>query len=161
MESRVLGAINLIGGPGGAIFETSAEIGGSTLPFRLELDYPGRFDERQLEQLDDILLGWERIDAMAEESLTTAMENPESAPAQLFQLWEDEDPQRAGKTSQFLAELQPLSVTVLWDIDGIHKDRIVMPYSYSPLAEKVTLRFKDRIGVEIDPAPRGGYQPLR
>ena len=98
---------------------------------------------------------------MAEESLTKAMENPESAPAQLFQLWEDEDPQRAGKTSQFLAELQPLSVTVLWDIDGIHKDRIVMPYSYSPLAEKVTLRFKDRIGVEIDPAPRGGYQPLR
>ena len=157
MHSRVLGTINLIGGPGGAVFETTAEIGGETLPFRLELDFPGRFDDRQLEQLDAILVGWERIDTMAQESLTRAMELPDSAPAQLFQVWEEEDPERVGKKEQFLSALKPLSVTILWDIEGVQKDRIVMPYSYSPLAGKVTLRFRDRIGVEIDPAPRAGY----
>lgn len=157
MESRFLGTLNLIGGPGGAVMDTTIELGGVTLPFRLELDYPGRFDDIQVAQLDAILFGWERIDGMANQALEKALTNPDSAPAQLFRAWEEEKPEREGKTTQFLSELKPLSVTVLWDIDGIHKDRIVMPYSYSPLAGKVTLRFRDRIGVEIDPAPRDGY----
>lgn len=154
MESRVFGPLELVGGLGGAVFETTTELSGVTVPFRLEVDYPSRFDDRQLAQLDAILLGWERIDTMAHDALVAALEDPDSAPSALFREWEEESESREGDIRRFLAELKPKSVTILWDAAGSHQDRIVMPYSYSLSADSVVLRFRDRVGVEIDPVPR-------
>jgi len=154
MESRVFGPVELVGGPGGAVFETTTELSGATVPFRLEVDHPSRFDERQLAQLDAILLGWERIDTMAHDALVAALDDPDSAPSALLREWEEESASREGDTRRFLAELKPESVTILWDAPGPHQDRIVMPYSYSLSADPVVLRFRDRVGVEIDPVRR-------
>ncbi|MFG6475957.1 hypothetical protein ACFXP7_06165 [Microbacterium sp. P06] len=154
MESRVLGPVELVGGLGGAVFETSTELSGATVPFRLEVDYPARFDERQLAQLDAILLGWERIDTMARDALVSALDDPDSAPSALLREWEEESEAREGDTRRFLAELKPKSVTILWDAAGAYQDRIVMPYGYSLAADSVILRFRDRVGVEIDPVRR-------
>lgn len=152
MESRVFGPVELAGGVGGAVFETTTELSGATVPFRLEVDYPSRFDERQVEQLDAILLGWERIDMMARDALAAALGDPDSAPSALFREWEEEFGSGNGDTRDFLAELKPESVTMLWDAPGSHQDRIVMPWSYSLAAGSVVLRFRERVGVEIDPA---------
>jgi len=154
MESRFFGPVKLLGGLGGAVFETMTHLSGATVPFRLEVDYPTRFDERQLAQLDAILLGWDRIDTMARDALVAALDDQDSAPSALFREWEEESASRVGDTRRFLAELKPKSVTILWDAAGPYQDRIVMPYSYSVLSDSVILRFRDRVGVEIDPLPR-------
>lgn len=154
MESRVFGPVELVGGPGGAVFETATDVTGATVPFRLEVDYPSRFDERQLAQLDAILLGWDRIDTMARDALVAALDDPDSAPSALLREWEEDTASREGDTRGFLAELKPQSVTMLWDAEGPHQDRIVMPYSYSLSADSIVLRFRDRVGVEIDPVRR-------
>lgn len=154
MESRVLGPVNLVGGMGGTTFETTTELSGVTVPFRLEVDEPARFDERQLAQLDAILLGWERIEMMARDALATALEDPDSAPSALLKEWEEDSVEAPSDTRDFLSELKPESVTVLWDAPGIHQDRIVMPYTYSLSADRVVLRFREQVGVEIDPPRR-------
>lgn len=154
MESRVFGPLELVGGLGGAVFETTTELSGTTVPFRLEVDFPARFDERQLAQLDAILLGWERIDMMARDALVASLDDPDSAPSALFREWEEESPSREGDTRGFLSDLKPQSVTVLWDAPGVHQDRIVMPYGYSLAAGSVILRFREQVGVEIDPPRR-------
>ncbi|WP_394685076.1 hypothetical protein [uncultured Microbacterium sp.] len=154
MESRVLGPIELVGGLGGGVFETTTELGGVIVPFRLEVDFPGRFDERHLAQLDAILSGWDRIELMARQALESALRENGSAPSVLFREWVDESGSRDDDTRGFLAVLKPERVTMLWDAPGAHQDRIVMPYRYSPSADAVVLRFRERVGVEIDPVRR-------
>ena len=154
MDSRHLGEIVLEGGPGGGWLDTTVEVAGAQVPFRLEIDYPGRFDEKTVNKIDLALDSLVALDKGARTLITTALQQSDSAPAQLFEKWT-----QPGSADDFVQQLHPTKITLLPDGGRDTLDRIVMVYQLpgAPSSEKITVRFKERIGAELDPAPRGEY----
>jgi hypothetical protein len=151
VESRHLGVIDLEGGPGGGWLNTSVAVAGTPVPFRLEIDYPGRFDEMTLSKIDMALDSLDSLDTAARELISAAVQQSDSAPAQLFEDWTG-----AGDSGDFLRELQPASITMQPDGGRGSLDRLVYVYVLpgSPPQGKITVRFREGIGPELDPAPR-------
>jgi hypothetical protein len=153
MDSRNLGPITLEGGEGGGYMEATVEVAGSSVPFRLEIDYPARFDEDVVRKIDIAIDNLSELDALARRTMTTALAQSDSAPARLFASLDGYD-----DPADFIALLRPTFVTLLPDGGQSSRDRVIFVYALAERpSEKITLRIREGIGAELDPAPSGAY----
>lgn len=152
MKSRHLGEISLEGGVGGGWLDATIEIGESGVPFRLEIDHPGQFDEEVVRKIDIALDGLEYIDTFSRQTIMGAVRQSDSAPARLYEAWVGH-----GGLDDFVKQLAPTHMTLLPDGGRNNRDRVVIEYRLpdSQPSAKITVRFRDGIGPELDPAPRG------
>jgi len=155
VDSRHLGPIALEGGVGGGWMNTTVEIAGSSVPFRLEIDFPSKFDEGVVRKIDLALDALPDLEGLARQTIETAAERPGSAPALMFELWgatSIEEP----RIEDFLRQLRATQITMLPDGGPGSLDRIVLAYrlEHSPTSGTATVRFREGIGAELDPAPR-------
>ena len=151
MDSRHLGEIVLEGGAGGGWFDATVEVAGAQVPFRLEIDYPGAFTDDVVKKIDMALDALSSLDDGARQLITAAAQQSDSAPAQLLESWT-----QPGTTEDFVRLLKPSNITMLPDGGRHSLDRVVMVYRLpdAPANEKITVRFREGIGAELDPAPR-------
>ena len=155
MDSRHLGPIALEGGVGGGSMDTAVEVAGSSVPFRLEIDFPSTFDEAVVRKVDLALDALPDLEVLARQTIETAVERTGSAPALMFELWKTTEIEKPS-LEDFLRRLRVSHITMLPDGGRGSLDRIVFSYGleHSPTSGKVTVRFREGIGAELDPAPR-------
>jgi hypothetical protein len=148
MDSRNLGQITLEGGAGGGWMDAAVDVAGASVPFRLEIDYPGRFDEDVVRKIDIAIDNLTDLDALARRTMTTAVAQSDSAPARLFDSLDSQDDAEA-----FIARLRPVKITLLPDGGQGSRDRIVFVYALPERpSETITVRIREGIGPEVDPA---------
>lgn len=154
LVSRVLGPIALRGGMGGGSFESTMQIQHHTVPVTLEIDEPGKFDNKLVETIDGVLENLDRVQPMIDEVLRAGFRNDTSAVSQLFEAWKSADAGRQFSTKEeFLARLVPIKLRFSPDIASSHADRMAITYCVGaePLLGEVKVRFIDRVGAELVP----------
>ena len=156
MDSRHLGVITLTGGVGGGWADSTVELAGSSVPFRLEIDFPGRFNELVVRNIDLALDSLPSIEELARDTIAGAVRRAGSAPAQLFDFWGSNEGNDENDAAEFLRQLRPTHITLLPDGGPDSVDRIVMTYGMptSATTDTITVRFRESIGPELDPARR-------
>lgn len=159
MESRVLGPITLDGDSGGGSLDARVQYSGSSVPVRVEIDYPDRFNETVVGEIDMVLDNLQYVDGLARDTIAAGLDREGSAPAQLFRAWAQRSPDRARASAEFLAGLHPLRVLILPDGGTANRDRVVVDYGLADptVTGKITVRFLEPTGPELDPAPRSGF----
>jgi hypothetical protein len=156
LESRHLGSITLDGGSGGGAMNAEVSFSGTSLPVRIEIDYPDRFGESVVHDIDMVLDNLEFVDGLARDTIVAGLPRDDSASAQLFRAWAQRGPGRDGATAEFLRELRPTQILILPDGGTANRDRVVITYALadSTADGKITVRFLDPTGPELAPAPR-------
>lgn len=147
MDSRHLGEITLEGGVGGGWMDTTVDVDATPVPFRLEIDFPGRFDESVVNKIDLALDSLAALDGLARQTIAAAVSRIDSAPGRLFESWN-----QSGDVEEFLQALRPSKINLLPDGGRNSADRVVMEYRLpgSAANEKVNVRFREGIGPELD-----------
>ncbi len=87
LTSKVLGPIDLDGGPGGGAMECDVPMGSRLVPTRLEIDHPGRLDQKMIDDLDVVLEHLDIPDRLAREAIGRAVLRDGTAPHSLFTSW--------------------------------------------------------------------------
>jgi len=161
MESRILGPIVLDGGAGGGAMDSTVRFAGTPLPVRLEIDHPDRLSESLIDDLDVVLEHLDIPDRFARDAIRAALRSAHSAPAQLFQAWQQSRGRMDSPVDEFVDTLRPTKMTITPDGGKANLDRVVIAYSLSDssVQGQITVRLPDvATGPEIDPAPRGGFR---
>ena len=154
LVSRVLGPIALRGGMGGGLYESTMQIQQHTIPVTLEIDEPGKLDDKLVETIDVVLENLDRVQPMIDEVLRAGFRNDASAMSRLFEAWKSADMKRQSSTKEdFLARLVPVKLRFSPDIESSHADRMAITYCIGtePLLGEVEVRFIDRFGPELVP----------
>ena len=159
LESRHLGPITLEGGAGGGTLDAQVPFAGSVLPVRIEIDYPERFDERVLNDIDMVLDSLEFVDNLARDTIAGGLRREDSAPAQMFRAWQERQSGRDEASAEFLQTLRPTKMVILPDGGSVSRNRVSVDYSLDDgsVPGKVTVRFLEPTGPELVPAPMAGY----
>ena len=159
LESRHLGTIDLDGGSGGGAMDGTVPFAGHSLPVRIEIDYPDRFGDAILNDIDMVLDRLDFVDGLARDTIAEGMRRDASAPAQLYQAWQRKGAGREDATAEFLGGLRPTRIVVLPDGGRSNPDRVVMTYGLADgsVTGAVTVRFLEPTGPELAPAPRAGF----
>lgn len=159
MESRHLGPIELDGGAGGGSMEAVIDFAGERVPTRLEIDYPDRLTQSLIDDIDVMLDYPDVADGIARETIEDAMRREDSAPSQLFQVWESARWGRESSAKQFLESLRPTKMIITPDGGRANLDRVVLSYgvSDSPVVGNITVRLLQSAPPEVDRAPAGGF----
>lgn len=160
MESRQLGPIVLDGGPGGGVMETTVSFVNGKLPVRLEIDFPGELSEAVIADVDMVVEDLEYIQDMATDTIAAGVNRGGTAPARMFEVWEEQSPDREGETDEFLKGLKLTHLTILPDGGRWSPDRVVMRFALEDGSVKgeIKVRFLQPTGPELAPAPSGGYR---
>lgn len=155
MDSRHLGPIILEGGVGGGRMDTTVDVSGSSVPFRLEIDFPARFNETVVAKIDLALDSLKFLDDQARQTIAAAVGHATSSASQLFDLWDAGNADDPGTVDEFVRLLQPTQINLLPDGGIGSLDRIVFAYRLQETLpnEKITVRFREGIGPELDAAP--------
>lgn len=153
LASRHLGPIEIEGGPGGGRMDTALSFEGRSVPFRLEIDFPEKLDEGVVETIDMALDSMPMLDGMARDTIAAGLGIDTSAPSQLLRA------QHGLEAAEFLDRLEPVQINMLPDGGRSSSERVVMVYQLkdSSSTGKITVRFREPIGPELDAAPRAGY----
>lgn len=149
MESRHLGPITLDGGPGGGAMNGSVSFGGKDVQARIEIDYPDRFDEGVLNDVDMVLDNLAFLDEMGRTTIEEGLRRDSSSAAGVFQTWERD---RIGaSTDDFLERLALARVLILPDGGSANRDRVVMTYTVddTPSLESTRVKFVEPTGPEL------------
>lgn len=160
LESRVLGPIDLDGGPGGGAMDSAVTFAGAEVPLRLEIDHPDDLRQALIDDVDVVLEHLEIPDRIARDAISAQLSRAGSAPAQLRQAWERAQGSQGLDDDEFLRALRPMKLTVTPDGGRANLDRVVVAYGLadSTVAGQITVRLPSvPTGPEIDPAPRNGY----
>jgi hypothetical protein len=158
-ESRNLGPIELDGGSGGGAMEGMASFQGRALPVRVEIDFPERLSDAIVDDVDMVLDNLAFVDGLARNTIETGMRWDASAPAKLFEAWEQKRSGREGAHADFLDQLRPTRILILPDGGLASRERVAMTYGVADgtVSGTVTVRFMEPTGPELAPAPRAGF----
>lgn len=159
-ESRYLGSIELDGGPGGGAMDTTVDFAGSPLAVRLEIDFPDNLNDGVVNDVDMVITELKSLHEMAVETISSGLRRSGAAPAQMFEVWEEQSPDREGETDEFLKGLKLTHLTILPDGGRWSPDRVVMKFALEDGSVKgeIKVRFLQPTGPELAPAPSGGYR---
>lgn len=159
LESEHLGPIELDGGPGGGAMEATVPFANGELPVRLEIDFPGNLSETVVADVDMVVTQLPRINEMALDIISQGLRRSGTASAQMFEVWQEKDPDREDGAQRFLEELKATHLTILPDGGRWSPDRVVMKYALADGSVKgeIKVRFLQPTGPELAPAPSGGY----
>ncbi|QDE34402.1 hypothetical protein FIV50_06120 [Microbacterium foliorum] len=150
MESRHLGPITLDGGPGGGAMNGSVPFEGKDVQARIEIDFPDRFDESVLNDVDMVLDNLAFLDEMARTTIAEGVRRDSSPAAGVFRTWEQG---RVGGASEddFVDGLSVARVLILPDGGTANRDRVVMSYvaDDAPALESIRVKFVEPTGPEL------------
>lgn len=156
MHSRVLGPIELDGGAGGGAMESVIPFGGRHVALRLEIDYPDRLTQFDVNQIDATLESLDIPDTMARDAIAAQLSRDGSAPAQLFSDWTSST---GGGVDEFLGQLGPSAMTFAPDGGKANPYPLIMRYGVADPAfsQQITVRLPRRAtGPEVDRTLRAG-----
>lgn len=154
LVSRVLGPIVLNGGRGGGFLESTMQIQHHTVPVTLEIDEPGKLDDKLVETIDAVLENFDRVQPMIDDVLRAGFRNGASSMSRLFEAWKSAESRRQSSTrEEFLATLVPIKLRFSPDIESSHADRMAITYCVGdePFLGEAKVRFIDRVGPELAP----------
>ncbi len=159
MESRHLGPIDLDGGPGGGAMDASVPFANGALAVRLEIDFPGRLNGSVINDVDVVIDQLEPLQKVGLETISAGIHRRGSAPAKMFETWEKKEAGGDGNTEDFLEGLRPKHVTILPDGGQYSAERVVIRYAMDDgsVSGEIKVRFLERTGPELAPAPPGGF----
>ncbi|WP_150952651.1 hypothetical protein [Microbacterium testaceum] len=151
LTSRVLGPIDLDGGPGGGAMECDVPFGSRLVPTRLEIDYPGRLSQKMIEDLDIVLEHLDIPDRLAREAIARAVLRDGTAPHSLFTSWAGRTAVGTEDVDSFVAALRPMHMLITPDGGRVNRDRVVLRYGLDGATDEVTVRLPSSpTGPEID-----------
>lgn len=155
LTSKVLGPIDLDGGPGGGAMECDVPMGSRLVPTRLEIDHPGRLDQKMIDDLDVVLEHLDIPDRLAREAIGRAVLRDGTAPHSLFTSWTGRPAVGADDVDSFVAALRPTHMLITPDGGRVNRDRIVLRYGLDGATDEVTVRLPSSpTGPEVDRALR-------
>lgn len=147
VESRILGPIELDGGPGGGAMEKDIPFADADMRLRLEIDFPDRLTQSGMDEIDAALENLAIPDRMAREAIRAQIGRDGSAPAQLYAAWGGED------AEAFLEQLRPSAMTFAPDGGTSNPYPLVIQYGLvdASVPQQITVRIPSRpTGPEID-----------
>lgn len=151
LTSRVMGPIDLDGGPGGGAMECDVPFGSRLVPTRLEIDYPGRLNERMIEDLDIVLEHLDIPDRLAREAIARDVLRDGTAPHRLFTSWAGRTAVGTEDVASFVAALRPTHMLITPDGGRVNRDRVVLRYGLDGARDEVTVRLPSSpTGPEVD-----------
>lgn len=153
LQSRHLGPITLDGGIGGGTVDGKVEYAGEPVTVRVEIDYPERFNEAVLEDIDMVLDNLEFMNGLSMDTIAGGLRRENSSARALFRKW-DEGPGRfSGDTATFLKSLRLGHISILPDGGRLSAERVVMTYRLGSTfrVDELTVRFLEPTGPELAP----------
>lgn len=153
LKSRHLGPIELVGGVGGAIMETTFDVDDRPIDVRIEIDHPTRFSESVVSSIDRAFDGFARTDELSRRVIGDALARPSSAPSKLREKWGAQAGIDEPDAAEFVRRLRPVSTTILPDGGQEDLERVVVVYTFDDPAVpgRLTVRFRQGAWPEVDP----------
>ncbi|MGO2746723.1 hypothetical protein [Microbacterium sp.] len=153
MDSRHLGPLKLVGGVGGAVMETTTEVGDRSISVRIEIDHPTRLDKTVVAGIDFALDGFSRTDELSRQVIGDALRRPNSAPSELLKKWGSLAGQDDPDQDEFLRLLEPVQTTIMPDGGRENLERVTMTYvlADSSAPGRIIVRFRQGTWPEVDP----------
>ncbi|RLP82025.1 hypothetical protein D9V34_09380 [Mycetocola lacteus] len=135
--------------------DTSTRILNRTVDVRLEIDFPLRFDETVVQDIDQMLENLNLIDTMARNTIRGALTHSSSTPATVFRQWLRQSTSSAPSPQDFMDELVLSGIRLYPDGGRTNRVRIELEYQ-SPIqiSPRITVQFLERTGPELLPARR-------
>ncbi|CAH0166093.1 hypothetical protein SRABI98_01151 [Microbacterium sp. Bi98] len=128
----------------------SVPFDGDDVQVRIEIDYPDRFDESVLNDVDMVLDNLAFLDEMARTTISEGVQRDSSPAASVFRTWEQG---RVGGASagDFVDALSVARVLILPDGGTANRDRVVMSYVAAGAAAlgSVRVKFVEPTGPEL------------
>ncbi|MFE1646763.1 hypothetical protein ACFM35_14375 [Microbacterium sp. P01] len=151
MESRHLGPIALDGGLGGGAVEAVVGALGAQIDVRVEIDYPARFDESVVRDIDMVLDRLDFVDGLARQTIARGIRRDDTSAAQLFTAWRKATGDEDGLEDDFLEALRPARITITPDGGRVNRDRVIMTYALPDVdvEGRVSVRFVEPTGPEL------------
>ena len=159
-ESKHLGTIAFDEGLGGGVVDAVVPFSGAALGVHVRIDFPERFNDTVVKDIDMTLDNVEFVDNLARQTIEEGLQKDSSSSAQLYKAWEKHKPiGRDDATADFLSQLTPAQIAIMPDGGRDQPVRVDMTYGFvnSPVTGKITVRFLEPTGPQLAPAPTGGY----